>query len=227
MRTRSASVAEAVAVWVFVAASFIAAGAVYWVLTEDYTRVRTEKEEKNAQIMAQVEQIKGKIQQLDAEIKTLDQRLKKKEREDKAQREDLEKKIASLQKTIIHLPPIEYWADLIKLIEVLAAQKNVYIGNFTMLEQTDLASSNTQDVFTEYVFLLDIEGEYSRIMEYLWFLENAIFLTGKGGLAKWRAIIKVADAGFLIQKLHTDDETMKLRLQLMTFFRKGAHTYAR
>jgi hypothetical protein len=118
-------------------------------------------------------------------------------------------------------PPIEYWPDLIKLIEILADEKKVQIDNYTMLERTELQSSNTQDTFTEYVFMLDMEGEYSRIMEYLWFLENAVYLTGKGGAAKWRAIIKVADSGFVIKQLNTDVETFKLRLQLMTFFRKG------
>lgn len=221
MRTRTYSVAEAVGVWTLVTLSFVAAGAIYWVLTEDYTRVRTEKEEKNAQIMAQVDQLKVKINALKSENKKLDERLKKKEREDKAQQDDLQKKIASLQKTIIHLPPIEYWPDLIKLIEILAEEKKVLIENFTMIEKTELQSSNTQDTFTEYVFMLDMEGEYSRIMEYLWFLENAVYLTGKGGAAKWRAIIKVADSGFIIRQLNTDVETFKLRLQLMTFFRKG------
>ena len=221
MRTRTASVAEAVAVWVFVAATFVAAAAIYWILTEDYTRVRTEKEEKNAQIMAQVDQLKVKINALKAENKILDERLKKKEKEDKAQQDDLQKKIASLQKTIVYLPPIEYWPDLIKLIEVLAEEKKVAIDNYTMLERTELQSSNTQDTFTEYVFMLDMEGEYSRVMEYLWYLENAVYLTGRGGTTKWRAIIKVADSGFIIKQLNTDVETMKLRLQLMTFFRKG------
>ena len=38
MKTRTYSVAEAVGVWTAVALTFVAAGAVYWILTEDYTR---------------------------------------------------------------------------------------------------------------------------------------------------------------------------------------------
>lgn len=221
MRTRTASIVEASVIWFLVVTSFVAAGAIWYLLTADYNERRRIQEEKNEEIRQKVDSLQREIDGLERKIKDLKRKVQQKEKEDAAQKEELNRKIASLQKTIIYLPPYDYWPDLIKQVEIIAEKLQVYIGNFQMVEQNDLESKNTQDTFTENIFLLDLEGDYSRIMEYLWTLENAIYLTGRGGTTRWRAVVKVVNGGFNIQQLNTEDETMKLRLTLMTFFRKG------
>jgi hypothetical protein len=213
--------AEASIIWILVVVSFIAAGVIVFLLHSDYVKRRTAVEEKNEEIREKVEQLDQQISSSTKELKNLERKVKLKEKKDKEQQEELERKLASLEKTIIHLPPYEYWPDLISLVEKLAEQKQVYISNFTMVDRQDLESKNTKDTFTENIFVLDMEGDYSRLMEYIWYLENAIYLSGRGNTQRWRAIIKVVHGGFSIQQLNTEDETVKLRLQLMTFFRKG------
>ena len=221
MKTKSYTVAEATIVWILVLVSFGAAGFIYYHHTSIYKTKKHKIDEKNRKIEAQMRDLDRQIKKAEVEKKMLDRKVKIKEKADKKSREELQSKFADLEKTIVNLPYYDYWPDLVGLIEKLAEEKNVYISNFTMVEQNDLKSRKTQDIFTENVFVLDIEGEYSRIMEYLWNLENAIYLTGFGGTVRWRAVVKVVDGGFTIQELNTEDVTMKLRLQLMTFFRKG------
>ncbi len=221
MKTRTYTVIEAVAIWFLVVASLGVAVYIYMYHNGIYTAQKIKIEEENDKIQNEMNNLDREITAQKKELKILERKVKQKQKKDEKDKEDLDKKFAKLEKTIVNLPYYEYWPDLITKIERLAEQKIVYISNFTMVDQQELKSKRTTDVFTEKIFVLDIEGEYSRIMEYIWNLENAIYLTGMGGNERWRAVVKVVDGGFSIQTLNTEDMTMKLRLQLMTFFRKG------
>ena len=221
MKTRTYTIVEASIIWILVVISFVSAGYIYYYHTKIYTEKKRKIDERNRKISTKMKELDRQIKKYTTEKKSLDRKVKSKEKQDKKAREELQSKFADLEKTIANLPYYDYWPDLVSQIEKLAEEKEVYISNFTMVEQNDLKSKKTQDIFTENVFVLDIEGEYSRVMEYLWYLENAIYLTGFGGTVKWRAVVKVVNGGFTIQELNTEDVTMKLRLQMMTFFRKG------
>jgi len=220
MRTRKASIVERTVIYILIVVCIVAIGAIAFFQHSKYAVLRAQKEE---------ELVKAQ-EELDAKKKTLDEKtgvrnlrkkeVERKQREDELKQKEYELTLEILNKTLVNLPPIEVWPDLIKKIEILASDLKIKIANFTIIANKDLQGKIKKD-FTEFYFTLELEGEYSKMLEYLWNLENSIQLKRDDSATIWKAIIKVIDGGFAINNLITQDDTMKLQLTLTTFFRGG------
>ena len=218
MRTRSASLAERTIVYISILVCLAVNGGIWWKLHSEFVV----KREEALEALARAEEERDKLQRTAAEkLALLEQRRKEvdeKKRKDEIKKKEFENTLEVLNKTLVNLPPIDVWPELIKKIEVLASDLKVKIPTFTPIENKDLKSNIKKD-FTEFYFTLDLEGEYSKILEFLWHLENSIQLKRQESSTVWKAIIKVVEGGFKIKSLITPDDTMKLELTLTTFFR--------
>lgn len=218
MRTRSASLAERTAIYVIILIGLAANGGIWWKLHSEFVVRRAEALEA----LAKAEEERDKLQRTVSEkTSLLDQRRREvdeKKRKDEIKKKEFETTLEVLNKTLVNLPPIDVWPELIKKIEILASDLKVKIPTFTPIENKDLRGNIKKD-FTEFYFTLDLEGEYSKILEFLWHLENSIQLKRPESTTVWKAIIKVVEGGFKIKSLITQDDTMKLELTLTTFFR--------
>lgn len=192
---------------------------IYFKQHSDYVTKREETQQKIDAARELLEKAQVEQNNLGNQKNELKRRVEIKKKEDEKRQKESEQTIEILNKTLVNLPPIDVWPELIKKIEILATDLKIKIANFTIIEKKDLEGKLKQD-FTEFYFTLDIEGEYSKILEYLWNLENAIQLRRDDNASiTWKAIIKIEDGGFVIKDLMTPDDTMKLQLTLTTFFR--------
>lgn len=218
MRTRSASLAERTGIYVVILICLAVNGGIWWKLHSEFVVKRTEALEA----LAKAEEERDRLQRTANEKMSLvEQRRKEvdeKKRKDEIKKREFETTLDVLNKTLVNLPPIEVWPELIKKIEVLASDLKVKIPTFTPIENKDLKSNIKKD-FTEFYFKMELEGEYSKVLEFLWHLENSIQLKKAESATVWKAIIKVVEGGFEIASLRTPNDTMKLVVTLNTFFR--------
>lgn len=220
MRTRKASVIEKTGLYVAIVICLGVIGGIYFKLNSEFVVKRDEAEKKYQEEQTKLEDMKRTEGEKIAKRDQLRKDVERKQKEDEIKQKEFEQTLEILNKTLVNLPPIEVWPDLIKKIEVLATDLKITIANLTIIENKDLKGGVKKD-FTEFYFTLDLEGEYSKILEYLWTLENSIQLKRDEGSTTWKAIIKVIDGGFQIKSLMTTNDTMKLQLTLTTFFRGG------
>jgi hypothetical protein len=218
MRTRSASLAERTGIYVVILICLAVNGGIWWKLHSEFVVKRADALEA----LAKAEEERDRLQRTAGEKMSLvEQRRKEvdeKKRKDEIKKREFETTLDVLNKTLVNLPPIEVWPDLIKKIEMLASDLKVKIPTFTPIENKDLKSNIKKD-FTEFYFKMELEGEYSKILEFLWHLENSIQLKKAESATVWKAIIKVVEGGFEIASLRTPNDTMKLVVTLNTFFR--------
>ncbi|HNY11790.1 MAG TPA: hypothetical protein PKK26_09400 [Candidatus Wallbacteria bacterium] len=220
MRTRKASLIEKMSIYAAIAVCLVAIGGIYFKMNSDFVVKRDEAEKKYQETQTKLEEMRRTESEKAAKRDQLRKDVERKKKEDELKQKEFEATLDILNRTLVNLPPIEVWPELIKKVEVLATDLKITITSFTIIENKDLKSNIKKD-FTEFYFTLDIEGEYSKVLEYIWTLENSIQLKKEEGNAVWKAIIKVVEGGFSIKSLMTTNDTMKLQLTLTTFFRGG------
>jgi len=220
MRTRKASLAEKMSIYAAIAVCLVTIGGIYFKMNSDFVVKRDEAEKKYQETQTKLEEMRRTESEKASKRDQLRKDVERKKKEDELKQKEFEGTLDILNRTLVNLPPIEVWPELIKKIEMLATDLKITITSFTIIENKDLKSNIKKD-FTEFYFTLDIEGEYSKILEYIWTLENSIQLKKEEGNAVWKAIIKVVEGGFSIKSLMTTNDTMKLQLTLTTFFRGG------
>ncbi len=220
MRTRKASLVEKMSIYAAIVVCLVTIGGIYFKMNSDFVVKRDEAEKKYQETQAKLEEMRRTESEKASKRDQLRKDVERKKKEDELKQKEFEGTLDILNRTLVNLPPIEVWPELIKKIEMLATDLKITITSFTIIENKDLKSNIKKD-FTEFYFTLDIEGEYSKILEYIWTLENSIQLKKEEGNAVWKAIIKVVEGGFSIKSLMTTNDTMKLQLTLTTFFRGG------
>jgi len=218
MRTRSASLAERTVIYILIFVCLGVNGWIYWKLNTEYVARRIEAEEALAKAQEERDRLQRESNEKASLLEQRRKEVERKKKEDEKRKKELDATIEVLNKTLVNLPPIDVWPELIKKIEILATDLKIKITSFTIIENKDLRSNIKKD-FTEFYFTLDLEGEYSKVLEYIWNLENSIQLKRTASTTVWKAIIKVVEGGFKIKSLITEDDTMKLELTLTTFFR--------
>lgn len=218
MRTRSASLAERTAIYVFILIALAVNGGIWWKLHSEFVVER----EKALEELRVAEEKRDSLQRTANEKMALAEQRRRevdeKKRKDEIKKREFEATLDVLNKTLVNLPPIEVWPELIKKIEVLASDLKVKIPNFKVVDDK-APKGNVKKDFTEFYFTMELEGEYSKMLEFLWHLENSIQLKKADSATVWKAIIKVTEGGFEIASLRTQTDTMKLIVTLNTFFR--------
>jgi len=220
MRTRKASLVEKMSIYASIVVCLVTIGGIYFKMNSDFVVKRDEAEKKYQETQAKLEEMRRTESEKASKRDQLRKDVERKKKEDELKQKEFEGTLDILNRKLVNLPPIEVWPELIKKIEMLATDLKITITSFTIIENKDLKSNIKKDL-TEFYFTLDIEGEYSKILEYIWTLENSIQLKKEEGNAVWKAIIKVVEGGFSIKSLMTTNDTMKLQLTLTTFFRGG------
>lgn len=220
MRTRKASIIERTVIYILIIVCLGTIGGIVFVLHSKFAVERAQKEEE---LVKAQEELEGKKKTLDEKTGTRNLRKKeveRKQREDELKQKEYEMTLEILNKSLVNLPPLEVWPELIKKLGILASELKINTSEGRFQENKELQGKIKKD-FTEFYITIDIEGEYSKIMEYIWNLENSIQLKKSDSATIWKAIIKVVDGGFKINNLMTQDDTMKLQLTFTTFFRGG------
>ncbi len=187
-----------------------------------YKKKYEESLRKKREFEQQVAQKTQQIKQLEVERRQLKIKLEKKKAEEEAKSKEYKNRMKELEKFLSYLPPEIVWPELVEKVEKIAKQKyGLYIAEFSDQRQlNDAALKALSKKYQVHKFTLVIKGEYSKLIKYLWFLENMIVLHSPDGKKTWKAILKMDGASLQILSLDPDSDTMKIKLQVIAFFRK-------
>ncbi len=193
----------------------------FYVKWSHYQKKYAEFLEQKRAFEKEMAQKQQQLAVLEEEVKKLKIQLEKKKREEELKSKEYERRMKELSKYLAYLPPETVWPDLIKKIQVWALKlglnvsKVVTESGFQKDEFATLAK-----LYQVWKFKITVKGDYIKVIEFLWFLENMINLkdpiTGK----VWKAIIKMDSNSLTIDKLDPDSDTITITLQLLSFFRR-------
>jgi hypothetical protein len=217
VKTRSASIAERAVIYGIIIILVCVGAGIAFKLYVDFAREQNILQSKKKEFDDEKAGLEQQALEKDRVLLRKQKDLATKEADDERRLDELNKTLDKLKKTLVTLPTTEVWPDLIHKIETTAKKLNIIISNQQTFEKTE---ESLETKFTEFHIELELAGEYTRVMEFIWTIENNIKLKRYADTDdEWNAIVKITEGGFNIQNLMTEDDQMNLKISLVTFFR--------
>lgn len=204
LRTRSSSLTEKYLIYSGIVLAVVLSLSGAFVIYRSYSSGIEEIKHSREELQVKEEELNREKESIMARISALQNQLSEKEKKISSEKAEFEKKFKELEEHIAFIPPYYMKSGLRKAILERATLLNLDVLNYSAQEIDP--GSFTGLKFFPLEFNMEMNGEYSAVKKFLWFLDNLITIediSEKG--KKWNFIVKIADGGLEFSDPHQSE----------------------